>query len=760
MSRSTKVKILLASTIILILLSFAPVVFNATELVDTPLPSFNKLTDFVDSNRYTHKEDYQEAFNQQAIATGSIELDTEMGKVYVDEEALSFQFVNSRGYIWGSTIDYENSDLNNYYINFARSAISIISFNTNNANNALVDENLFTKNTTKVTTYIENGFQSVITFGTSKIKLTLKVTFTKAGIQVEIPSDSIDDSGKFKLYSLKVYPFFGAVREDNIPGYVFVPDGVGALVRYKKANSLIIGNYQKEFYDRNISYNTEQNMYNFRSIGERIFAPVYGFVHGVNQNAIFANIIDGSLYGMMNLYYAGKITNYTTIFPEFIYRRSYKQPMNRAGDTITLLEEERNSVNIKINYTSLEGSDASYVGMAKTYRDYLTSIGQLSKQDTNETSIPLKVDAIGLEKTTGVLFKKNIVMTTLKEYKAILDDLKAGGIDHIVATLAGYTSNGFSWSPPYYQSLSSKVGTKKELTDVKKSVNRLYLMAELQMGSSRSKGFNRYLDLAKKINDQNYTYVSNLDTKYLLKPKKTKELLEETIQFFQAELGIDGIASEYLGNLLYADYSDDVMLEDTISLYQDMLSNSGMNIGLASVNHYLWGTLTDFFDFPMYSSQYITFDDTVPFLAIVLKGSMELYGTSSNYYPYARDELLRLIDFGVNPSFVLTQASSKHLQETLLESIYSSQYSALKEAVKTYYHFVNGALQYVNQEEIISRTILANQLVEIGYANDIVIVVNYHNKELDYQGLPVMPKNYLVLQDNQVIGKYEEGGKG
>ena len=186
MSRSTKVKILLASTIILILLSFAPVVFNATELVDTPLPSFNKLTDFVDSNRYTHKEDYQEAFNQQAIATGSIELDTEMGKVYVDEEALSFQFVNSRGYIWGSTIDYENSDLNNYYINFARSAISIISFNTNNANNALVDENLFTKNTTKVTTYIENGFQSVITFGTSKIKLTLKVTFTKAGIQVEI----------------------------------------------------------------------------------------------------------------------------------------------------------------------------------------------------------------------------------------------------------------------------------------------------------------------------------------------------------------------------------------------------------------------------------------------------------------------------------------------------------------------------------------------------------------------------------------------
>ena len=63
-------------------------------------------------------------------------------------------------------------------------------------------------------------------------------------------------------------------------------------------------------------------------------------------------------------------------------------------------------------------------------------------------------------------------------------------------------------------------------------------MAELQMGSSRSKGFNRYLDLAKKINDQNYTYVSNLDTKYLLKPKKTKELLKKPFSSFKQNLAL------------------------------------------------------------------------------------------------------------------------------------------------------------------------------------------------------------------------------
>ena len=201
----------------------------------------------------------------------------------------------------------------------------------------------------------------------------------------------------------------------------------------------------------------------------------------------------------------------------------------------------------------------------------------------------------------------------------------------------------------------SKVGTKR-VTDVKKSVTG-YTLREYN-GSSRSKGFNRYLDLAKKSMIKLY-HVSNLDTKYLLK-RKTKELLEETIQFFQAELGIDGIASEYLGNLLYADYSDDVMLEDTISLYQDMLSNSGMNIGLASVNHYLWGTLTDFFDFPMYSV-YITLDDTVPF--IVLKGSMG-HGTSKLLSLCMI--IIALIDFGVNPSFVLPRLLS-HLQKRRID---------------------------------------------------------------------------------------------
>ena len=50
----------------------------------------------------------------------------------------------------------------------------------------------------------------------------------------------------------------------------------------------------------------------------------------------------------------------------------------------------------------------------------------------------------------------------------------------------------------------------------------------------------------------------------------------------------------------------------------------------------------------MYSSQYLQFSDTVPFLAIVLNGCPF---ERAAILPHARDELLRLIDYGVYPSF-------------------------------------------------------------------------------------------------------------
>jgi hypothetical protein len=183
-----------------------------------------------------------------------------------------------------------------------------------------------------------------------------------------------------------------------------------------------------------------------------------------------------------------------------------------------------------------------------------------------------------------------------------------------------------------------------------------------------------------------------------------------------------------------------------------------MNIALHNANNYLWENMDQFFDFPMYSSQYQPFDDTVPFLAIALRGKMDLFGANANFYPYARDELLRLIDFGVYPSFVITEKSSKYLQKTELEYLYSTRYADLKDAIITYYDFVNQALNHVMNASITDRRVLTTGLVAVTYDNGIVIVVNYNNQDLTYNGFTVGAKNYIVTRGNELIGANNERG--
>jgi hypothetical protein len=399
-------------------------------------------------------------------------------------------------------------------------------------------------------------------------------------------------------------------------------------------------------------------------------------------------------------------------------------------------------MDIEISYTLLDGEDANYVGMAKTYRDSLAE--SLSQNITPSSSIPLKLDTIGIEKTEGLLFNKTIVMTTFNQFKEIILDLEASGITNIIGNFNGFATNGVTWSAPKYERISSRLGNTKDLENLSEVLTKFYFVTEYTKASDRSSGYNRYFDLAKKINDQLYQYLSGTDIKFLLECAETLQIMEDSIEKL-SDYPISGLAIESMGNLLYDDFSNQNYLPELIEMYQNLVNSTDLDISLYDVNAYLWGSIDNFYDFPMYSSQYVTFDDTVPFLPIVLSGSINLFGPNANFYPYAREELLRLIDFGVYPSFVVTHESSKKLQDTGLEAIYSSRYVDVKNSVITYYDFVNEALKNVIGSRIVNREVYLNGVIVVTYENDYQIVINYKTNSINYEGTTIDAKDYLVL---------------
>ena len=164
-----------------------------------------------------------------------------------DPATLGFKVIDLRsGYIWHATLDEVGEDdrLNRTWTAFASSGISI-----NYMDLKATEDRASITNAEHTMDYqtIENGFQAVVTFTEPSITVTVQVVLDESGVSVSIPFDGITEAdADYRLSLLYVYPFFAAAREDQIPGYMFMPDGSGSLVRFRaetKARNMFYGRY-------------------------------------------------------------------------------------------------------------------------------------------------------------------------------------------------------------------------------------------------------------------------------------------------------------------------------------------------------------------------------------------------------------------------------------------------------------------------------------------------------------------------------------
>ncbi len=729
-------------SLLLVSITVISIIAFSIETSDYTLGGFNEITPYVDSNRYTHQKSDEQATSTQEINPEYIQILTDLGIVHIDPISLAFQFENSNGYIWSSTIDYQNEEFPNSVLYTMRSALNIESYNTDNVNYTVVRENMYTPGTTIDLEYIENGFNANIIFGISKIEIELIVLFEEDSIKVSIPSESIIEGDKYKLKGIKVYRDFGAVKNDDVPGYVFIPDGIGALIDYKN-DTLGLPNYSKAIYGNALGYNTNEDLSEFDLNGANIYVPVFGFVHGVNQQSVFANIESGGEYGNLNVYYPSKNRGYTTVFSDFKYRSTYNQPVDQIGNVITLLQKHRNDFDINIAYHFLNGEQANYVGMAVKYREYLLA-GDVEFQENNaNTDIPLHLSFIGSERRPTLLFTKKVQLTTLEDIIRISDELKEYLTINLVVSIDGFTKDGSTWSGPLYKDIDKSFGNEEQLKALQDKVAELYLITNHVMANSTNGGYNSFSDLAKKINDQIYTYENRTSSMYLLEHDKVFEKATNSINELD-DYDFDGFAFKYMGSILYDDFRNNSYIVDQIILTEEFLEELDKDIALYNANSYMFPYIDSYFDFPLYSSQFITFDDTVPFLSIALSDIVNLYSPYANFFPQNRDDLLRMIDFHVYPSFILTDKSSKELQDTNLEAIYSSKYDSLEPAVYQYYEFLNDALRETKDATIVDRDVLDEGVIKVTYSNGVYIVINYTDISQVYYDDTILPKSYLV----------------
>jgi hypothetical protein len=228
---------------------------------------------------------------------------------------------------------------------------------------------------------------------------------------------------------------------------------------------------------------------------------------------------------------------------------------------------------------------------------------------------------------------------------------------------------------------------------------------------------------------------------YFAKVSRTVKLLED----LKAKQGTSKVALAGVGNTLYSDYTEKKSYSRSDSKETLIKAASNFeNTALYNPNLYLWANTDAYFDIPSSNSQYLFETDTVPFLQMVLKGSIDYYSPFCNQGFYSQTSILKMIEYGIYPSFLVMAADNDELSDTPLVDYFSLCFEDWKDTINNVYHSVNDALSTVSGQSIIDHTVLSEGVVRVTYSDGDAIYVNYNSEDVNVDNVVIKAMSYAV----------------
>lgn len=593
----------------------------------------------------------------------------------------------------------------------------------------------------------------------SEFKFNIRLTFTESGFDLNMYDDDVYGQSKDLVEAIFPLPCLGQSGgkmiqcriknpdEDgygscdfsdlstitdnpktNLNGYIFVPDGSGALIRFDNIKYYDTMKYYYDIYgDPYRDYYEKKEFDQGTTINEpdyvkakQISMPVWGVAYGNNQDAFVAYVTRGSEY--FGLVFKGRshTYEYTSIQPRFERNRTYVIRFSGKVSTQMLNADEVYHFDIGISYNFLhgDGSDntlpANYVGMALKYRDYITK-NHLIKEDVELLTGP-KVDFLISDVKEGIFGYSDVNITSFAQTRDILSELHNLGINDITSTLYGWQNGGVSkakpWTTKYNKNAGGQNELKKLISEAKEYgydiefYQQYGMINEAQMSNfnaycvkalSRDYGVYILADKNKPITWWEYTNADNAGV-WLNKQANELKKLGDNV----------GITTGGITTLLVPDYGKNLTYAQAAnSLYQSTKeAASKVSLSGDTPNFYLWKNYDKFTNMSVYNSQYQCETDSVPFMEIVLSGLVNMYAEYSNFSFYDEIAQLKMIDYNLNPSFIITANENTDVMYTNSRDWFSTSYSQYKEKIVDISNKVLPILNLVKGKTIINRKVV------------------------------------------------------
>lgn len=676
--------------------------------------------------------------------------------LYMNEEDLSVVIEDKEtGAYMESSISYDDGKNNNTWIGAMKSALVLTMINQNDDTK---QADLVNDNVTKKITYTDNGFQAEVYWNTYKFGMTLEVSLEENGLVARIPDESIrEDGDAYQIGTIAIYPFMGNSYLDEKEGYLFIPDGNGALIYLDDKEGRFNSGYSSMIYgaDAGFTENVVESLlwdrYDMINDAQKVLAPVYGIAHTDDQIAYLAVVEEGAMRASVEALPNGVSVDYNRVYAKFLERRLYTQPTsnNSSSGSFQMTETDRSHSDLQIRYLFLSGDEANYCGMANAYRDYLFERGMLTECDDSYNT---RIDFLGSDRESWVIGTSSVVMTTVDDIREIYGDLADAGLTDIFTVYKGWQKGGLYNVPISKYKADGGIGGTSDLTklieDAAADGINIYLYNDaLRINPDEQ---NATFNVIKMINKRRFEEITHKDvyeTMMYLTPARSNKLITKFADSYTGK-GVNTLCVAGISNTLFSyNYSGEFYTRyECADSYENMISalDEKTSLVLEQPFAYLWKYTDAYLDLPLYTSNYIYEDVSVPFVSIVLKGVVPVYSEYVNFEANKKEFFLKMAETGTYPSFYITKESAAELIYTNSCDIYSSEYSVYKDTMIEYTQQLKALNEKVDGAHIVSHTMLDNGVTVVGYDNGVTVYVNYSGSAQTVDGITIEAMSYKV----------------
>lgn len=677
--------------------------------------------------------------------------------LYMREEGLSvIVYDKATGAYMESAVSYDDGKNNAQWMGAMQSALvlNLIYSNVDTQQADLINDDI-----TQKVNYIENGFSATIYWNKYKLGMTLEVTLNEDGITARIPDESIVEDGDAYIGTIALYPYLGYSYLDDKEGYMFIPDGNGALIylddkegRFSTGYTGIVYGMDDGFVESDTT-RLWRNRYEMVNEANNVLAPVFGMAHTSEGIAYLAVVEEGDQRAAVEASPNGVSIDYNRIYARFTERRQYMQPTsnNSTSGSFKMVETDRSHSDLQVRYLFLNGEQANYCGMANAYRNYLLESGFLKVLPDEYRT---RVDFLGTERESWVVGTRSVVMTTVEDIEEIYADLRQAGVEDLLSLYKGWQKGGLYNVPITSYKADSEIGSTRSLTELIKDAEaqgtKMYLYSDaLRINPTEQ---NAAFNVVKKINKRKQEEETHKDVyeRFMwLTPARTGSLLDKFVKSY-TKSGVDGLALGGITDTLYSyNYSGTFYTRHQCAeSYYDTVAkvDESTDLVLQQPFAYLWDHTESFLDMPLYTSSYIFEDESVPFLSIVLKGMMPVYSEYVNFEANKQEFFLKMVETGTCPSFYVTKENSAALIYTNSSDIYSSEYSVYRDDIISYAKELGAVHEKTAGAFIVGHEIRDNGITVVTYDNGVKIYLNYSTEEQSADGHTLAGMSYEVVE--------------